>query len=326
MVWKRYNLTSRILHRMLLSHRIVRSLTFEFESYVFSKNSEVLDRVFICGLARAGTSALLRKLYLTDEFCSTTYLDVPFILSPNTGRIIYDSLSGNRSSNVAGFERDHGDGLDISLATPEAFEEVFWLTFDDVMRFKTFTNFYCRRYRKQRYLSKNNQNVGRIEKLVDPTLKGKVILLLRNPIDQCSSLLEMHKHFSLNLSLEEFTGSYMVLVGHTEFGKYYIPQISEGIVFNDPYTIEHWLEQWLLVYGSAWERFRMIKNVKFVSFDNLINAQSRQWLSVTDWLDLPPQKLWNFSPPRKLSVKLTNRGEKLAEECMALFTEISAET
>ena len=64
----------------------VSSDVFELESSLYRNdiiNIDIIKPVFITGLARSGTTILLRNLYASNQFSSTTYEDMPFILCPN---------------------------------------------------------------------------------------------------------------------------------------------------------------------------------------------------------------------------------------------------
>ena len=65
-------------------------------------------------------------------------------------------------------ERAHGDGIKVSTESPEAFEEVFWKTFnhyedDSIEKFKIYINNILKKSNKKRYISKNNQNIKRVK-------------------------------------------------------------------------------------------------------------------------------------------------------------------
>ncbi len=83
------------------------------------------QHVFVSGLARSGTTLLMRMLHDTDEFASLTYRDMPLVMAPNLWR----RLSGAFQKSMARQERAHGDGLQVDYDSPEALEEVFWRTF-----------------------------------------------------------------------------------------------------------------------------------------------------------------------------------------------------
>ena len=53
-------------------------------------------------------------------------------------------------------ERAHGDGIKVSYKSPEAFEEVFWMTFNDleedtIRKFKKYIQLIKHEYDKNRY-------------------------------------------------------------------------------------------------------------------------------------------------------------------------------
>ena len=121
------------------------------------------DHIFVSGLARSGTTILLNALFKSKKFSSLSYKDMPFVLAPNFWSKF--SLSNNDSAMV---ERAHGDGIKVSTESPEAFEEVFWKTFSDrnnesKKKYKDYVQLINQRYNQERYLSKNNQNIRRLE-------------------------------------------------------------------------------------------------------------------------------------------------------------------
>ena len=66
------------------------------------------------------------KLAIQSVRKNCYYKDMPFILAPN----LWSKLSFNKK-NIDLVERAHGDGIRVSVESPEAFEEVFWMTFDE---------------------------------------------------------------------------------------------------------------------------------------------------------------------------------------------------
>lgn len=68
---------------------------------------------------------MLNALYQTNLFASLSYADMPFVLSPNLW-----AKFNKRAFSSKPQVRTHGDGIEIDNQSPEAFEEVFWQTFD----------------------------------------------------------------------------------------------------------------------------------------------------------------------------------------------------
>ena len=121
-----YSLLQQKLHQFALSSKFMREVMFDIESSAVSINQTDDNHVFVSGLARSGTTILLNAIHESNEFASLSYKDMPFILAPN----LWSKLSFNKR-NVDLVERAHGDGIKVSNESPEAFEEVFWMTFDE---------------------------------------------------------------------------------------------------------------------------------------------------------------------------------------------------
>ena len=79
------------------------------------------NHVFISGLARSGTTIVMRRFYETNYFRSLTYRDMPFVLMPKIWRKVIGPFQQQGISR----ERAHGDGIKVTVDSPEAFEEVF---------------------------------------------------------------------------------------------------------------------------------------------------------------------------------------------------------
>ena len=120
-----YNFIQQRLHNICLNNNFIKKSLFELENLLFYEQKEHNEgnHVFITGLPRSGTTILLENLYNTDQFASLTYAEMPFILSPNLISKI------NPNPKIKKKERMHSDGILYDLKSPEAFEEVFFLTY-----------------------------------------------------------------------------------------------------------------------------------------------------------------------------------------------------
>ena len=218
-----YTWLQQKLHKFALSSQLIREVTFDLESSIYSSNENNDEHVFVMGLARSGTTVLLNALYESHEFASLTYEDMPFILAPN----IWNKINFKKK-DINFFKRAHGDGLKVSLESPEAFEESFWMTFDQtekdtLKKFKNYVNLISHKYNKYRYLSKNNQNIKRVELISKTFPNAKILIPFRHPLQHAYSLFVQHKKF-INFSKEDkFISNYMKWIGHSEFGPNYIP-------------------------------------------------------------------------------------------------------
>ena len=151
-----------------------------------------LDRpVFITGLARAGTTILLRKLSELPDFASHRYADFPFLFTPYVWSRLR-RLAPARPERPR--ERMHADRIMVTAESPEAMEEILWRAFfpalhdparsnvlDSQVREAEFEGFFTDHIRKLllargagRYVSKNNYNVTRLSYLARPLSRQPV--------------------------------------------------------------------------------------------------------------------------------------------------------
>lgn len=287
-----YNFLQQKLHAFALSSHFMREITFEVETSLLKKRPINNNHVFVVGLARSGTTVLLNAIFDSNEFASLSYKDMPFILSPNLWSIISPSQDSFRS-----FERAHKDGISVSIESPEAFEEVFWKTFDHkdpdtYEKFKVYVDCITQRYSKDRYLSKNNQNLKRLSLLSKIYPKAKILIPFRNPIQHAQSLLTQHKLFIDQSRQDSFIGKYMNWIGHTEFGPNYNPVHSEEIDFLDDMTINHWLEQWVSVYENCINLTSKNDNYTFICYETLCQSEYI-WENILDFLEI--NQKYNFT-------------------------------
>jgi hypothetical protein len=253
-----------------LSPRAVRELTFDLERlFVSDSPRSEGDHVFISGLARSGTTALLNAIFSTEVFASLSYADMPFVLAPNLW-----SRINRGSKHQEASERAHGDGILVSTDSPEAFEEVFWNTFEDDeaesrSKFEAFVDSVLTRYQRERYLSKNNQNHQRLNLIADIFPNSVILVPFRDPSQHAMSLVTQHAKFVEQSDSDPFVGRYMTLIGHTEFGPGYDPLFKDGLRFSDCFDINHWLEQWLLFYQKLRDELRSVENAHLVCYESL---------------------------------------------------------
>ena len=123
-----YRLLDRILHRAAQQFPPVAEMNFDIDQRGIRVTDDLRAgaHVFVAGLARAGTTILMRRLYASGAFCSLTYRHMPFVLAPNTlGRIMHGT--GRNDTLV---ERAHGDRILVNIDSPESLDEVFWRVFD----------------------------------------------------------------------------------------------------------------------------------------------------------------------------------------------------
>jgi len=267
-----YNFLSKLLHRTMLGNTGTASLSFDIEQLFFNSVGKIFaeDHLFITGLARGGTTILMRSLYETDLFRSLTYSDMPFVLMPNFWKKTHYGKKNNPSK-----ERAHDDGIMVNYQSPEAFDEIFWKTFCGaeyiqqdylnthnvspciIKKFRTYVQLVLQsayRPTQKRYLSKNNNNALRLQALQQAFPKSTLLIPFREPLQHAYSLLHQHNHFC-NLQQEEpFALEYMNNLGHFEFGLGHKPFLFENtdalaeLSAFSTNSINYWLLIWKNYY------------------------------------------------------------------------------
>ena len=278
----------RLLHRLVLDYRSVAEFLFDLESGFFGNAAPRRDAVYVTGLARCGSTALLRSLYSSGDFACLTYRDMPFVVAPN----LWQRMVGSRLRKAEGRERPHGDGIVEDLDSPEGLEEVFWrkelgdtyigkdyLSVHNVpvatlKRLKIYQSMVCARHDLPRYLAKNNNLVLRLRSLAPQTPDTCYFVLFRHPLAHAESLLRQHQRFS---GTSGFVQDYMRWLVHHEFGAGHRPFRFHDAPSTNllPNEIDYWLERWIDVYAFLMDVLKQNpNNTLAVQYERLCDDQS----------------------------------------------------
>lgn len=284
-----YGFASQLLHRAALSTPFITQACFDIERAINNAEDSRLGRhIFVAGLARSGTTILLRALHKTNVFRSLTYRDMPFVLMPN----LWGKLSRVFHIYEDEKERAHGDRIQVGFDSPEAFEEVFWRSFcgnayikvdclqphtvdsETLDLFVEFVSLVLASgsSTETRYLSKNNNNILRLHAIRQAFPNAIILIPFRNPIQQANSLLKQHILFSERHQSDRFSYDYMGWLGHHEFGLTHRPyRFSKNkAVGQSAYAksnINYWLNTWIKTYSYIYET--MPETAILVSYEDL---------------------------------------------------------
>lgn len=298
-----YSPADKFLHWLALSSPTRNELAFDLEKALFLNSAPepaIHNHVFVQGLARAGTTILMREIYRTGEFSSLTYSDMPFVLCCNA----WAALTSRSHRVLESTERAHGDGIFTDIDSPEALDEVFWRVFcgdrylhkdylqvhsvtaETLDLFKDYIRLILRRAKKGRYLSKNNNNILRLPALLQKFPDACFFIPVRSPLQHAASLLSQHRRFS---NSDKFTRNYMTWLGHHEFGAthrpFRFPQSS--VPFNGSRDcIDYWLAQWLNCYKYL-DRILGpdVHNAWFVPYE-LLCEEPAMWARITERIEM----------------------------------------
>ena len=339
---KDYNFLVKLLHGAIVGNKFVPELLFDIENLITKKENKKLDikhQIYITGLARAGTTVLLRSLYMSKQFASFTYRDMPFIISPNIWNFISKYFKSKKP-----VERKHNDRLLINLDSPEQFEEVFWnlktsndYILPDILKayevdeynlslYEIFIKNCLIKYKKQSYISKNNNNLLRINSLMSKFPRAKFLILFRDPLDHAISLLNQHKNFSKLQKEDNFIRKYMNFLVHHEFGL-----AQKQMIFNkkqksliEKNNINFWLEQWINFYGHILKsKLNQKEGVLLVNFEKMCNSTTDELNNLTNFLN---EDFFKDLPKNYFSYKSYDQKEfafdsKLKDEAFKIIEE-----
>ncbi|MDE3124189.1 MAG: sulfotransferase [Bacteroidota bacterium] len=335
-----YSLLSKILHHLALSNKSVIELSFDLET-AFQKNKSVTNSepVFVSGLARSGTTIIMRKLYETGKFRCLTYNDMPFVLMPGIWHKIKKSNTSEKIEN----ERAHADGIMVNFDSPEAFEEIFWKCFcGDTYIKKNFivphvpSNEIMQKFqlfmkhtiasadnsnKKLRYLSKNNNNILRFPHLLQQMPDATFIIPFRHPLQHANSLLKQHMLFSSLQKSNPFVLKYMNWLGHFEFGLGHKPFIFNQDEWDllkklSMFEINYWLQCWKNYYekilllnepNCIYICYEDLETNGLAIFDHLLHR-----LHIENGSALDPFKVPAFQ-------QIENFDHSLAKACMFVY-------
>lgn len=302
---KNYNAGSRFLHQMVLGNPLVGEATFDLERLMYASKTHDVSagkHVFVAGLARAGTTILMHKLYENGQFCSLTYRDMPFILAPNMWRVLTNFSRRKKEMQ----ERSHGDGLKVDYDSPEALEEVFWRVFcgsdyikhrclvpmfadnETVEKFRSFIALILKHDNDKRYLSKNNNNILRLKSITKALPNAVIVIPFREPVQQAYSLMNQHQRFVRIHSTDHFTKKYMTWLAHHEFGADHRPFVFYESIngVEDTDNLSYWLKLWVNTYSYI--RENLPAQAILLSYESLCDDNEFVWGRLAEKIDLLP--------------------------------------
>ena len=282
-----YSVISKALHDLALDSPLIARMSLELEKKRYLNKDQTLSTstsssqqpIWVCGLARAGTTILTDVLYETGLFTSLTYRQMPFPLAPN----LWKKLSRWGISGIEQkVERAHGDGILVSINSPEALEEVFWRVYethiyqqneslpahqsspDSLLAFEEYLSCILQLEDQssppaKRYLSKNNNHLIRLPSLLSHFPLAKILVPLREPLEHAESLRRQHQKWVERHQEDPFSLSYMNWLAHHEFGLGHKPfsfaeasahdQDGISVESTDPHSLTYWLIRWIEAYS-----------------------------------------------------------------------------
>ncbi len=346
----RYSTADRFFHAIAFSSPAILKTASLIEDRLLSKSATEpgAPPIFITSLARGGTTALLNAFHSISGVATHKYRDMPFLTAPG----IWNQLAGGKRRSVKRHQRAHGDGLEIDLDSPEAFEEVIWKMFwpekfrgDSIVpwgpedRKAEAEQFFKRHMMKiirvrqtqgeepaegiWRYCSKNNANIARILHLKETFPGSQIIVPIRRPESHAASMLRQHENFLKLQAQDEFIQRYMRDIGHFEFGRIHKPIQFPGFDTGtyDPATPDYWLAYWVAAFAEA---LKHSDHCFFVLQDDLRSAPNNTMTRLCETLGLPHEhpKFSSYFHSYPDQTPCDQYDPRLFSEAQALYREL----
>lgn len=252
--------------------------------------------IFICGLARSGTTILLEIIASHDKVATHTYRDFPMLYAPycwNKALSFIDKFSKNNELQ----ERSHNDGIKVSPKSPEAMEEILWMSFfktlhsydennilDKNTKNPEFEEFYKEHIQKlllaknkDIYASKGNYNISRIDYISKIFPDAKIIIMVRSPVNHIYSSVKQDKLFLREQDKNPESLEHMGMSGHFEFGMNKAPinigdsKAAEEIMdlFKNSKDINAWIKYWNILHQYIYDNYYNNPLVKIVRYEDM---------------------------------------------------------
>ena len=341
---KTYSELDKLLHRQFLSKNPLSDFLYERllrKSYK-SKDTYKNDKhIFVTGLARAGTTSLLNKIFSSGEIDSLVYKYMPFILSPRISKYYAEKFISKGNQKL--YKRFHNDGIFINPDSPECLDEVLWVRsnenymesnlsiFDEIPDktldvYSYFLRAYSKKTSNHRMLIKNNNHHIRIETLSRYFKNSYFLLVFRDPLNHAMSLNRQHMNFKNLQKKDPFILEYMNLIGHREFGLGMKPFIYDKTnKFYEKYNsskLNYWIAQWIETYNWILEsNLKYISNIYFISYEKLCEQES-YYKQICDLVGIQNN---NVGKPFKSANQKNNKNNidsSLLEKALSIYKEL----
>lgn len=194
--------------------------------------------IFICGLARSGSTMLLELLARQPGIATHQYRDFPLVTTPIWWNFFLNFAARSQRPQP----RAHRDLIQISPHSPEGMEQILWDRYagpanggsrasaanipasEDHLP-PPFVRFYTEHIRKllwlrggTRYASKCNYHVNRIQLLLELFSDAHFVIPTRHPYGHVESLVRQHSQFCEYARHDRRVPIMLAAAGHYEFG------------------------------------------------------------------------------------------------------------
>jgi hypothetical protein len=328
-----YGASKKLFYYLVLGAPVTGKSLHKLERLFARPLRQVPQGLIVTGLARAGTTTLLRYLHAHPRLRSLTYRHMPFLLGARPW------LALNRSA-AQQTERSHRDGIMVDLDSPEAFDEYFWriIRREDYYQpaqhphqlvrhelneaqIQQYERYVAARLRPgEIYLTKNNNLILRLASFLRQRPNYLAVIVFREPLGHAESLLRQQRLQAEEQRNDPFVLAYMDWLGHNEFGLNRLDFNLQGTAYqySDPLTIDYWLERWVDYYSYALQL--QYPNLCFVSNEQIATRPQRVVDTILARFGLAYQGDWPTQPPK--AAQTSDYDAALYEQACGLYEQL----
>lgn len=294
----------------------------QLESYFLREEMNALrieKPIYVSGLARSGSTLLLEILSRHRGLVSHQYKDYPPIYTPFWWNWL---LRWMVTQKVKPTERAHRDGILITPDSPEAMEEILWMSFfptlhevttsnvlDETTSHSKFEKFYLDHIRKlllvrkgNRYLAKGNYNLTRLEYILKLFPDARFIIPIRHPVGHIASLMKQHTLFCQGTQETPPALKHLQRIGHFEFGLDWRPINTDNTLiikeiielWQTKQAIQAWSRYWNQLYSYIAKRLEANQPLRqatlVIRFEELCQSPKKTIQALLEHCDLEQDK------------------------------------
>lgn len=255
--------------------------------------------IFVCGLARSGTTIITEVLASHGDVVTHQYKDYPFVHIP----YLWNKLRMFIPTSKKKVERAHKDRIMINSESPEAMDEMIWDSFKDKSS-QEFETFYKAHIKKllflrngTRFACKNNYNIARIKQLKAMFPDARFIIPVRLPQEVIASSVKQNALFLKVQESDARSMRYAQNLGHHEFGQHFCPIDVGGDmdVIHDHWDKKEYAEAyahyWVQIHTYIEKEHADDPQVKIIKYDDLCENTEETLESLFQFCALPLDKV-----------------------------------
>ena len=291
------------------------------------KKIKIVNPIFIIGLPRTGTTLLSNILNYETHLGTSLYKDIPFI----KGMIFWNYINFLYYQNSKK-NRIHDDDIMVDMNSPNTFEEVAWIISKvknqkisyDLNILTNYIKKILKVRNSERYFSKNNNNINRIELINKHFNNSKFLISIRKPENTINSLIRVNKIFNEIFDQDPYFKLLYNELGHKEFNIESNNKNNLNIIY---------LNEYYKFYSKVLnliKKKKLKKNILVINHDDLIIKPEKNINRIFYFLNLELDSqrknlIKKLIKKRKIVNMDNNSNKKLINKCNILYKKITSD-